>query len=125
VLFGGAVCGFFCFRQTDIKLLVAYSSVVHISMVAGGLMVYDNWGCLSSLAFILGHGFCSAGLFFMLNILYEVRNTRRMLLNKGVSHYFSFLGFWWFLLCASNISVPPTLNFLGEYIVFVSLISWT
>lgn len=124
VIAGGVYCGFFCFRQTDIKLLVAYSSVVHISLVAGGYLVIDLWGSGGSLILMVGHGLCSSGLFFLLNILYEVRNTRSMLLNKGVSFYFSFLGLWWFFFCAANISVPTSLNFAGEVLLFFRLRRW-
>lgn len=72
-----------CMRQRDIKSLIAYSSVAHIGLVLGGLIVLNSWGFNGGLEVILGHGLCSSGLFFLANVLYERTNSRSLFIRKG------------------------------------------
>jgi NADH-ubiquinone oxidoreductase chain 4 len=58
-------------RQTDLKSLVAFSSVSHIGIVIGGIMTLSYWGACGSFTLIIAHGLCSSGLFCLANISYE------------------------------------------------------
>ena len=123
-LFGILILSFLCFFQSDLKILIAYSSVVHIGLVIIGLLTLNNWGYRGSLILIFGHGLCSSGLFCLRNICYRRFKSRRIFLNKGLINIFPFLSFWWFLLCSSNISFPPSLNLFGELFLLLRLIIW-
>nr|YP_010884241.1 NADH dehydrogenase subunit 4 [Oxytauchira ruficornis]WIW75275.1 NADH dehydrogenase subunit 4 [Oxytauchira ruficornis] len=124
-LSGGVIVSFICFRQVDLKSLIAYSSVAHMSMVIGGLMTMNWWGCLGSLFLMIGHGLCSSGLFCLSNIIYERLGSRMLLINKGMINLMPGMSFWWFLLSSSNMASPPSLNLIGELSLLNSMISWS
>nr|YP_009228464.1 NADH dehydrogenase subunit 4 [Gonista bicolor]ALF99725.1 NADH dehydrogenase subunit 4 [Gonista bicolor] len=124
-LFGGFVVSFICFRQADLKSLIAYSSVAHMSMVIGGLMTMNWWGCMGSLTLMIGHGLCSSGLFCLSNIIYERLGSRSLLINKGMINLMPSMSLWWFLLSSSNMAAPPSLNLFGELGLLNSIISWS
>jgi len=73
-----------CLRQSDIKSLIAYSSVSHIGLVLGGIMTLNSWGLYGAFVIIISHGLCSSGLFCLANIAYERSGRRRLFLNKGL-----------------------------------------
>jgi NADH-ubiquinone oxidoreductase chain 4 len=83
-LTGGVLVSLICLRQIDLKALVAYSSVAHISLVIGGLIVLIRWGWGFSYTLIIAHGLCSSGLFFLVNLFYERLRRRSLLINKGM-----------------------------------------
>nr|QOL00512.1 NADH dehydrogenase subunit 4 [Aiolopus thalassinus tamulus] len=124
-LFGGVIISFVCFRQVDLKSLIAYSSVAHMSLVIGGLMTMNWWGVMGSLSLMVGHGLCSSGLFCLSNIIYERLGSRSLLINKGMINLMPSMSLWWFLLSSSNMAAPPSLNLLGEFSLLNSLISWS
>nr|YP_009740519.1 NADH dehydrogenase subunit 4 [Apalacris nigrogeniculata]QID03455.1 NADH dehydrogenase subunit 4 [Apalacris nigrogeniculata] len=124
-LFGGVIVSLICFRQVDLKSLIAYSSVAHMSMVIGGLMSMNWWGCLGSLFLMIGHGLCSSGLFCLSNIVYERLGSRSLLINKGLINLMPSMSLWWFLLSSSNMAAPPSLNLIGELSLLNSIISWS
>lgn len=112
-------------RQTDLKSLIAYSSVAHISMVIGGIMTISYWGACSSLALIIAHGLCSSGLFCLSNISYERFGRRSLLINRGLVNLMPRMAMWWFLLSACNMAAPPSLNLLGEIGLLSGLVAWS
>nr|YP_010586259.1 NADH dehydrogenase subunit 4 [Hydromanicus melli]UZZ44021.1 NADH dehydrogenase subunit 4 [Hydromanicus melli] len=124
-LMGGAWISFMCLHQMDLKLLIAYSSVVHMSLVIGGLMSMNYLGVIGSLILMVGHGLCSSGLFVLINLMYERVGSRSILINKGLINLFPILTLWWFLLLSSNMAAPPSLNLFGEISLLVSIISWS
>nr|QOL00629.1 NADH dehydrogenase subunit 4 [Hieroglyphus annulicornis] len=124
-LSGGVIVSFICFRQVDLKSLIAYSSVAHMSMVIGGLMTMNWWGCMGSLSLMIGHGLCSSGLFCLSNIIYERLGSRSLLINKGMINLMPSMSLWWFLLSSSNMAAPPSLNLFGELGLLNSIMSWS
>lgn len=119
-LWGGVITRFICLRQTDIKSLIAYSSIGHIALVIIGSTLLSPWGWQGSLIIIIAHGLCSSCLFSLANITYETTSTRRMFLTKGLLCLFPSLSFWWFILSIFNIAAPPTINLLAEINLFIS-----
>jgi len=83
-LVGGLFVSLFCIRQTDLKSLIAYSSVAHMSIVIGGIITLSYWGVCRSFALMVAHGLCSSGLFCLSNISYERFGRRSLLVNKGL-----------------------------------------
>jgi NADH-ubiquinone oxidoreductase chain 4 len=124
-LVGGCLVRFICLRQTDLKALVAYSSVAHIGMVLGGLMTLNYWGICGAYTLMIGHGLCSSGLFCLTNISYERMGSRSLIINKGLINFMPRITLWWFLLRSANIAAPPTLNLLGEISLLNSLVGWS
>nr|QRV62389.1 NADH dehydrogenase subunit 4 [Deronectes doriae] len=124
-LVGGVLISFICLRQTDLKILIAYSSVAHMGMVLGGIMTLNYWGLCGSYVMMIAHGLCSSGLFCLANISYERLNSRSMFMNKGLINFMPSMSLWWFLLSSSNMAAPPSLNLLGEISLLNSLLSWS
>nr|AVN67728.1 NADH dehydrogenase subunit 4 [Eurycotis floridana] len=124
-LMGGVIVSLICMRQTDLKSLIAYSSVAHMGIVIGGLMTLSYWGFVSSFTLMIAHGLCSSGLFCLANISYERLGSRSLLINKGLMSFMPSMTMWWFLLSSCNMAAPPSLNLLGEIGLLNSLISWS
>lgn len=81
---GGFVVGMVCMIQVDIKRLVAYSSVVHINFLLLAILSLIKVGFLRSYIMIVGHGLCSSGLFYIVNVYYIKSMSRIIFLNKGI-----------------------------------------
>nr|AML26101.1 NADH dehydrogenase subunit 4 [Staphylinidae sp. BMNH 1274257] len=123
-LMGGIYISLMCLRQSDMKCLIAYSSVAHMGLVLAGIMTYNSWGLCGSLIMMIAHGLCSSGLFCLANICYERMNSRSLYLNKGMINLMPSLTLWWFLLCSSNMAAPPSLNLLGEIMLINSVMGF-
>lgn len=124
-LVGGVLVSLVCLRQTDLKSLIAYSSVSHMGIVLAGLLTITYWGLCGSYTLIIAHGLCSSGLFCLANISYERLGRRRLLINKGLLNFIPAITLWWFLLSSANIAAPPTLNLLGEISLLNRIVSWS
>nr|QEI26526.1 NADH dehydrogenase subunit 4 [Eurydema ventralis] len=123
-LWGALMVSFLCMFQVDIKSIIAYSSVAHMSLVICGIMSYSFYGFVGSLVMMIGHGFCSSALFCLANIVYERSHSRSLFINKGYLSVMPSMTMFWFLFCANNMSSPPSLNLLGEIYLINSIISW-
>nr|WIL79908.1 NADH dehydrogenase subunit 4 [Opilo sinensis] len=123
-LIGGFFISLVCLNQSDLKSLVAYSSVAHMALVMSGILTFNSWGLCGALVMMIAHGLCSSGLFCLCNILYERIESRSVYLNKGMMNLIPSMSLWWFLLCSSNMAAPPSLNLMGEIMLINSLVSW-
>ena len=121
-LLGGVITRLICFRQVDLKSLIAYSSVGHIRLVLAGIFSGSSWGWQAALGMMLAHGLCSSGLFALANFNYEKTNTRRLIIRKGILILCPIISIWWFLFCAVNIAAPPSINLVREIIVFPAIL---
>nr|YP_010561835.1 NADH dehydrogenase subunit 4 [Decolopoda australis]UYX57782.1 NADH dehydrogenase subunit 4 [Decolopoda australis] len=125
ILLGGIYSALVCLNQTDLKMLIAYSSVAHMSIMTSGLMTLSYLGVQGGVMLMLGHGLCSSGLFFIGNIMYERFNTRSMLVIKGLSNLSYLMNVLWFIMLVNNISAPPCMNLFSEINLFISLLKWS
>nr|YP_010714123.1 NADH dehydrogenase subunit 4 [Menida metallica]WDD39686.1 NADH dehydrogenase subunit 4 [Menida metallica] len=123
-LWGAFIVSFLCLFQVDIKSIIAYSSVAHMSLVICGIMNCSIYGFVGSLTMMIGHGFCSSALFCLANIIYERSHSRSLFINKGYMLSMPNLCMFWFILCSNNMSSPPSLNLLGEIYLINSIMSW-
>nr|AVJ52473.1 NADH dehydrogenase subunit 4 [Acantholomidea porosa] len=123
-LYGSVMVGLLCLYQIDIKSMIAYSSVSHMGMVIAGIFAFNLYGFVGSLVVMIGHAFCSSGLFCLANIIYERSHSRSLLINKGFITFMPNLSLLWFLLCANNTASPPSLNLLGEIFIINGIIAW-
>nr|AZL93355.1 NADH dehydrogenase subunit 4 [Pamphilius sp. ZJUH_2016023] len=124
-MIGGFLVSMLCLRQIDIKSLIAYSSVVHMGIILGGLMTLFYWGVNGAYILMIAHGLSSSGLFCLANIIYERFSSRSLLINKGLINMMPSMTLWWFLISSSNMAAPPSLNLLGEIILLTSMICWS
>nr|AGO50135.1 NADH dehydrogenase subunit 4 [Kamimuria wangi] len=124
-LVGGVLVSFICLRQSDLKALIAYSSVAHMGIVLGGLMTMTYWGLSGSFTLMIAHGLCSSGLFCLANISYERLGSRSLLVNRGLMNFMPSMTLWWFLLSSCNMAAPPSLNLLSEISLLNSMVAWT
>nr|BDQ43833.1 NADH dehydrogenase subunit 4 [Amynthas micronarius]BDQ44184.1 NADH dehydrogenase subunit 4 [Amynthas micronarius] len=124
-LTGAVVTSLICMRQTDLKSLIAYSSVGHMGLVVAGLNSNTSWGMQASLAMMIAHGLSSSALFVMANMNYEMTSTRSLYMTKGLMALMPILTMWWFLFTASNMAAPPTINLLSEIMLISSIMSST
>lgn len=120
-LIGGIITRIICLRQSDLKSLIAYSSVSHIGLIIAGVITSTKWGLIGAIAIIIAHGFSSSALFIMANINYELINTRSIFLSKGVLIFSPVLTLWWFLFTILNIAAPPSINLIREIILLTSI----
>nr|AEP27590.1 NADH dehydrogenase subunit 4 [Kyklioacalles aubei] len=120
-LVGSVVISLMCVRQSDMKMLIAYSSISHMGLVLAGIFTLNLWGYWGAFILMLAHGLCSSGLFCLANLSYERTHSRSIYLNKGLMNIMPNLSMWWFLLCSSNMAAPPSLNLMGEILLIGSL----
>nr|QLY90014.1 NADH dehydrogenase subunit 4 [Phaonia perdita] len=124
-LVGGVLVSLICLYQTDLKSLIAYSSVAHMGIVLSGLMTLTYTGMYGSYILMIAHGLASSGLFCLANISYERMGSRSLLINKGMMNFMPSMSLWWFLLCSVNMAAPPSLNLLGEIFLLNSIVNWS
>nr|AYW52112.1 NADH dehydrogenase subunit 4 [Cryptorhynchinae sp. 7 ACP-2013] len=124
-LVGGMIISMICLQQSDMKSLIAYSSVSHMGLALAGIMTLNLWGFWGCLVLMLAHGLCSSGLFCLANILYERTHSRSIYLNKGIINIMPSISLWWFLLSSSNMAAPPSLNLAGEIMLITSLVNYS
>jgi len=105
--------------QTDIKSLVAYSSIRHMGVIIGGFFRHIRVAVKGTFIIMLAHGFCSSAIFFITNILYEQNQRRQLLLLRGQRRLFIILGCWWFFFLIINFSAPPFISLFGELLIIV------
>lgn len=123
-LLGGLIVRFVCTVQVDLKSLVAYSSVVHIGILLGGICSFFVFGYEGALCIMLGHGLVSSGLFFLVGVMYDRFGSRRVLINKGLIVIFPFVTIFWFILCIFNIRAPPSVSLLREILLTAGILKW-
>jgi len=103
-------------RTTDIKELIAYSSVSHAAVYLIGVFSNTIQGIEGGIVLGLAHGFVSSGLFICAGgILYDRSGTRLIHYYKGVTQMMPLFSILFFILCLGNCGAPLTLNFVGEF----------
>ena len=110
-------------RTTDIKELIAYSSVSHAAVYLIGVFSNTIQGIEGGILLGLGHGFVSSGLFICAGgILYDRSGTRLIHYYKGITQMMPLFSILFFILCLGNCGAPLTLNFVGEFMSLYSII---
>jgi NADH-ubiquinone oxidoreductase chain 4 len=103
-------------RTTDIKEIIAYSSVSHAAVYLLGAFSNTIQGIEGAILLGLGHGFVSSGLFIIVGgILYDRSGTRNITYYRGVAQFMPLLSILFLILILANCGAPLTLNFVGEF----------
>nr|YP_010028671.1 NADH dehydrogenase subunit 4 [Solegnathus spinosissimus]QOS49045.1 NADH dehydrogenase subunit 4 [Solegnathus spinosissimus] len=124
-LWGIIMTGSICLRQTDLKSLIAYSSVSHMGLVAAGILIQTPWGFTGALILMIAHGLTSSALFCLANTSYERTNSRTMILARGMQMLLPLMATWWFIASLANLALPPLPNLMGELIIITSTFNWS
>ncbi|HET7753142.1 MAG TPA: NADH-quinone oxidoreductase subunit M [Anaeromyxobacteraceae bacterium] len=105
------------FVQTDMKRLVAYSSVSHLGFVMLGLMAITAEGLTGGVYQMLNHGVSTGALFLLVGMLYERRHTRLIVEYGGLAKRVPALAFTFVVVTLSSIGLPGTNGFVGEFLI--------
>lgn len=109
-------------RQVDLKKVIAYASVSHMSFVILGLFSSNIQGIGGSIFLMLSHGIVSSGLFFCIGCIYDRYKTRILRYYSGLVSVMPLFSLCLFILILSNISFPGTSSFIGEFLILVGLL---
>ena len=108
-------------RQVDLKKIIAYSSVSHMSFVILGLFSSNIYGICGSIFLMLSHGIVSGGLFFCIGCIYDRYKTRILRYYSGLVSTMPLFSICFFILTLANISFPGTTSFVGEFLILTGL----
>nr|ASV48052.1 NADH dehydrogenase subunit 4 [Dendrobates auratus] len=124
-LFGVFLSAILCSRQTDLKSLIAFSSVSHMGLVIAASMIKTDWSIAGAMVLMISHGLVSSALFCLANTSYERTNSRTLILLQGSQVIFPLATAWWLTTALLNMALPPSLNFIGELSILTSLFQWS
>nr|YP_009309725.1 NADH dehydrogenase subunit 4 [Krobia guianensis]ALF63222.1 NADH dehydrogenase subunit 4 [Krobia guianensis] len=124
-LWGVIMTSSICLRQTDLKSLIAYSSVSHMGLVAAGILIQTPWGFTGALILMIAHGLTSSALFCLANTNYERTHSRTLILARGLQMVLPLMTAWWFITSLANLALPPLPNLMGELMIITSLFNWS
>jgi NADH-quinone oxidoreductase subunit M len=103
--------------QTDIKKLIAYSSVSHMGFVVLGIFSQDEKGMAGSVLQMVNHGISTGGLFFLVGVLYDRWHTREIRRYGGLTHVVPGIAFVFFFTTLSSIGLPGLNGFVSEFLI--------
>jgi NADH-quinone oxidoreductase subunit M len=108
-----------CLAQTDVKRLIAYSSVSHLGFCMLGIFALTAEGATGSAYQMLNHGVSTGALFCLFGYLYERRHTRNIIDFGGVARSMPVFAALFVIITFSSIAVPGTNGFIGEFLVLL------
>jgi NADH-quinone oxidoreductase subunit M len=116
----GIVYGaFLALAQTDIKRLVAYSSVSHLGFVMLGMFALNTQGVTGSVLQMINHGISTGALFLIVGMLYERRHTRQIADFGGLAYRLPILTALFTITMFSSMGLPGLNGFIGEFLILV------
>nr|NP_071693.1 NADH dehydrogenase subunit 4 [Chalinolobus tuberculatus]AAG37934.1 NADH dehydrogenase subunit 4 [Chalinolobus tuberculatus] len=124
-LWGMIMTSSICLRQTDLKSLIAYSSVSHMALVIMAILIQSPWSFMGATALMIAHGLTSSMLFCLANSNYERTHSRTMILARGLQMILPLMAAWWLLASLTNLALPPSINLIGELFVTMAMFSWS
>jgi NADH-quinone oxidoreductase subunit M len=114
-----AYIGLVALVQTDLKKLIAYSSISHMGFVTLGFFIFNAYGVEGALVQSISHGFVSAALFFCVGVLYDRMHTRMISDYGGVVNTMPRFAALMMLFAMANSGLPATSGFVGEFMVIM------
>ncbi len=105
--------------QTDMKKLIAYSSVAHMGVVTIGIFTFNIQGIEGALIQALSHGIVSAALFLCVGVVYDRMHTREIARYGGLGDRMPAYALAFFLFTMASVGLPGTSGFVGEFLVLV------
>ena len=103
--------------QSDMKKLVAYSSISHMGFVTLGFFIFSVTGAEGAIAQMISHGFVSAAMFLCVGVLYDRMHSHLIADYGGVANTMPKFAAFWMLFAMANAGLPGTSGFIGEFLV--------
>ncbi len=117
VIYGAMVA----LAQTDVKRLVAYSSVSHMGLLLAGILAWNPQGIQGGIIQMINHGLSTGALFFIVGILYDRRHTREIREFGGLAKPMPVYAAFFMIFMLSSIGLPGLNGFIGEFLVLAGL----
>jgi len=115
ILYGGAIA----LAQTDVKKLIAYSSVGHMGFVTLGIFLFNERGVTGAILQMINHGVVTGGLFLMAGMMYERSHSREIADNQGLGGRLPSFLFFFGLFSFAALAFPGGNSFVGELLVLI------
>jgi NADH-quinone oxidoreductase subunit M len=110
--------------QTDMKKLVAYSSVAHMGFVTLGFFFFNDLGMTGAVVQMIAHGFVSAAMFLCIGVLYDRMHSREIASYGGVANTMPKFAAFAVLFAMANAGLPGTAGFVGEWMVILAAVQF-
>jgi NADH-quinone oxidoreductase subunit M len=110
--------------QTDMKKLVAYSSIAHMGFVTLGFFMFNDMSVQGGIAQMISHGFVSAAMFLCIGVLYDRMHTRNIADYGGVVNRMPKFAAFFILFSMANCGLPATSGFVGEFMVILGAVQY-
>jgi len=104
-------------RQTDLKRIIAYTSVAHMNLVVIGLFSFNLIGFEGGMLQSLSHGFVASALFLIIGVIYDRHHTRMVKYYGGLTHTMPLFTIIFLIFTMANIALPGTSSFVGELLI--------
>jgi NADH-quinone oxidoreductase subunit M len=114
--------GLVALMQTDMKKLVAYSSISHMGFVTLGFFIFNAYGMEGALLQMISHGFVSGALFLCIGVLYDRMHSRNIADYGGVANTMPVFAAFFMLFAMANSGLPGTSGFVGEFMVILGAV---
>jgi proton-translocating NADH-quinone oxidoreductase chain M len=108
-------------RQTDLKRIIAYSSVAHMNLVTMGIFSFNIVGIEGSIMQSISHGFVSGAMFLLVGILYDRYHSRLLYYYGGLVHMMPVYAVLFLIFTMANIALPGTSSFVGEFLLLTGI----
>jgi NADH-quinone oxidoreductase subunit M len=108
-------------RQTDLKRIIAYSSVAHMNLVTLGIFSFNTIGIEGSILQSISHGFVSGAMFLLVGILYDRYHSRFLYYYGGLVHMMPVYSVFLLIFTMANIALPGTSSFVGEFLLLLGI----
>ena len=116
--------GFVALVQTDMKKLIAYSSISHMGFVTLGFFIFNQIGIEGALVQMISHGFISAAMFLCVGVMYDRMHSRQIADYGGVVNTMPKFAALFVFFAMSNSGLPATSGFVGEFMVILGAIKF-
>ncbi len=116
--------GFVALVQTDMKKLVAYSSIAHMGFVTLGFFMFNSLGIEGALVQMISHGFVSGAMFLCIGVLYDRMHSRNIADYGGVVRTMPKFAAFFMLFAMANAGLPGTSGFVGEFMVILGAVQF-
>jgi NADH-quinone oxidoreductase subunit M len=110
--------------QTDMKKLVAYSSIAHMGFVTLGFFIFNQMGMQGGLVQMISHGFISGAMFLCIGVLYDRMHSRRISDYGGVANTMPKFAALFMFFAMANSGLPATSGFVGEFMVILGAVQF-
>jgi len=112
------------FAQTDLKKVIAYSSIAHMGYVIVGVFSMTTMGRAAAIFQMISHGLISTGMFFLVGAIYDRSHTRSIEKYGGVAMKMPRYSIFFVIFTMASIALPGTSGFVGEFMSMNSLINY-